>query len=164
MKQVSEDLYEAGQGRGSHRYKPPGICAGSLVTYVCPPFKCKNLYKVAARSPRPRSVRIYIRRIFNVTRKANKPIILKEPAKLLGLFPRAVSCIVNGHSSAFRIASDMQRRVLKAAASLGYTATTLAQNLRQLRTCSVGAIIPKISEGFSTAVSRRLGNELIVCT
>jgi DNA-binding LacI/PurR family transcriptional regulator len=90
-----------------------------------------------------------------------KPITLKELAALLELSQSTVSRIVNGEASAHRIALDTQERVLRAAADHGYRANAVARSLRQKRTYTIGAIVPEISEGYSTTVLSGIEDEVL---
>jgi LacI family transcriptional regulator len=92
---------------------------------------------------------------------ASKPISLKELARLLSLSPATVSRIVNGRATDHRIATETQKRVLKAAAEHGYTANTLARSLREKRSYTIGIIVPEISEGYSTSVLSGVEDELL---
>ncbi len=92
---------------------------------------------------------------------ANKPISLKEMARLLDLSPATVSRIINGRAADYRIAADTQKRVLHAAAQHGYTANTVARSLREKRSYTIGIIVPEISEGYSTSVLSGAEDELL---
>jgi LacI family transcriptional regulator len=83
---------------------------------------------------------------------ARKPTDLKELSAYLGLSQSTVSRVINGGATAHRIAAETQKRVLEAAAKLGYEANVIARSLRQKRTFTVGVLVPEISEGYSTAV------------
>lgn len=96
-----------------------------------------------------------------MTAKPQKPMSLKELAKLLGLSQSTVSRIVNGGASAHRIARETELRVLRAAEMHGYTANSVAKSLRQKRTYTIGVIVPEISEGYSTAVLSGIEDELL---
>lgn len=93
--------------------------------------------------------------------RALKPITLKELAALLELSQSTVSRIVNGEASTHRIAQETQERVLRAAAEHGYRANAVARSLRQKRTYTIGAIVPEISEGYSTAVLSGIEDEVL---
>ena len=90
-----------------------------------------------------------------------KPITLKELASLLELSQSTVSRIVNGEASSHRISRETQERVLRAAAEHGYRANAVARSLRQKRTYTIGAIVPEISEGYSTAVLSGIEDEIL---
>jgi LacI family transcriptional regulator len=96
-----------------------------------------------------------------MTRRAHKPISLKELAALLNLSQSTVSRIMNGNAAAHRIAEETQERVLQAAAEHGYFANSVARSLRQKRTYTIGVIVPEISEGYSTAVLSGIEDELL---
>ncbi len=85
-------------------------------------------------------------------RAHGKAVALKELSAYLGLSQSTVSRVINGGATAHRIADSTQRRVLEAAAALGYEANIIARSLRQKRTFTVGVLVPEISEGYSTAV------------
>lgn len=86
---------------------------------------------------------------------------LKELSAALKLSQSTVSRVINGEGDKFRIARKTQERVLHAAAVHGYTANTVARNLRQRRSYTVGVIVPEISEGYSTAVLSGIEDELL---
>lgn len=90
-----------------------------------------------------------------------RPITLKELAALVALSQSTVSRIVNGEAPAHRISGETQERVLRAAAEHGYRANAVARSLRQKRTYTIGAIVPEISEGYSTAVLSGIEDELL---
>jgi DNA-binding LacI/PurR family transcriptional regulator len=96
-----------------------------------------------------------------MTAKPQKPMSLKELARLLCLSQSTVSRIVNGGASAHRIARETEQRVLRAAEMHGYTANPVARSLRQKRTYTIGVIVPEISEGYSTAVLSGIEDELL---
>lgn len=93
--------------------------------------------------------------------KSMKPMTLKELARLLELSQSTVSRIVNGEAPAHRIAQETQERVLRAAAEHGYRANAVARSLRQKRTYTIGAIVPEISEGYSTAVLSGIEDDVL---
>jgi LacI family transcriptional regulator len=96
-----------------------------------------------------------------VPQKPSKPVNLKQLAAALNLSPSTVSRIVNGAAAAHRIADETQQRVLHAAALYGYSANSVARNLRQKRTYTIGVIVPEISDGYSTAVLSGIEDELL---
>jgi DNA-binding LacI/PurR family transcriptional regulator len=90
-----------------------------------------------------------------------KSTSLKELSAILRLSQSTVSRVINGEGDKFRIARETQGRVLNAAATHGYTASTVARSLRQKRSYTVGVIVPEISEGYSTAVLGGIEDELL---
>jgi LacI family transcriptional regulator len=96
-----------------------------------------------------------------VTKDPRKPITLKELAAILDLSQSTVSRCVNCAAVAHRIAKETEERVLHAAALHNYSANTVARSLRKKKTLTIGAIVPEISEGYSTAVLSGIEDELL---
>lgn len=85
-------------------------------------------------------------------RKHSQSVTLKELAAHLGLSQTTVSRVISQTATASRIPEETQKRVLKAAAALGYTPNVYASGLRKKRSFTVGVMVPEISEGYSTSV------------
>ena len=78
-------------------------------------------------------------------------ITIKQVAAASGVAPSTVSNALTGKGY---VAPETRSRVVEAAASLGYRASSLARSLRLQQTWSVGLLLADVSNPFFPAVVR----------
>src|SRR5258708_7609820 len=96
------------------------------------------------------------------TRKpARESVSLKSLAEHLGLSKTAVSFVINRSPSAKSIPQSTQELIRRAARELNYRPNHLARSLRQLRSYTIGVIVPEISEGYAALVMSGIEDHLL---
>jgi LacI family transcriptional regulator len=78
-----------------------------------------------------------------------KDVTIYDIAKVLNVSPATVSRGLKDHPS---IRKDTKKRILDAAAKMGYQQNTFASNLRRKQTNTIGIIIPRLNSYFMSAV------------
>lgn len=74
-----------------------------------------------------------------------KPVTIKDIARMLGISKSTVSRALSGRSD---IHTETKNKILELAGQLNYEPNTLAINLKQQRTNTIGVIIPETSNRF----------------
>ena len=83
--------------------------------------------------------------------KAGRTTLLSV-AKHAGVSRTTVSVVLSEAPAAASIPESTRRRVLDAAASLGYRPHFIASSLRRKRTMSIGIMVPDMGEGYFTLI------------
>src|SRR5271156_6337107 len=90
----------------------------------------------------------------------NEPIGLKKLAEHLGLNPATVSVVLNdvpGRS----IPQATRDRIKAAAKVMNYQPNLLARSLRNMRTLTIGILVPELGDGYHTEVMSGIGDQLM---
>src|ERR1700677_510659 len=88
------------------------------------------------------------------------PVSLKELAAYLKLNPATVSVVLNdvpGRS----IPQVTRDRIKAAAREMNYQPNLLARSLRNIRTLTIGILVPELGDGYHTQVLSGIGDQLI---
>jgi len=85
-------------------------------------------------------------------------ITLKDIAKRAGVHPSTVSRILRG-TETLQVSEKTRERVLVIAKELNYTPNKLARAFRLKKTCSIGLIIPDISNSFFAGIVKSIETE-----
>ena len=83
-------------------------------------------------------------------------ITLSSIAEKVGVSAATVSRVLSGQGARYRISKRTQETVLEVSKELGYLPDQLARSLRLRRTCTIGLIIPDISNPFFSTVARNV--------
>ncbi|HEX2985148.1 MAG TPA: LacI family DNA-binding transcriptional regulator [Ignavibacteriales bacterium] len=97
-------------------------------------------------------------------------ITINDIAEKVGVSVTTVSRVINQKTKKYRISSETEKLILKAADELGYRPNELARGLRLKRTHTLGMVVPDISNPFFSYVTHMIqkyaseaGYSLIVC-
>jgi DNA-binding LacI/PurR family transcriptional regulator len=98
---------------------------------------------------------------------SNDSVTIKEIAKLLGISKSTVSRALSDHSD---VNTETRKKILEVAQKMNYQPNTIALNLKQRRTNTIGVIIPETMNRFfskATAGIQRIANlagyNIIIC-
>ena len=98
----------------------------------------------------------------------NKNATLKDIAKITGFSTTSVSVVLNNKKN--RIPESSKQRIIETAKKLGYHPNQIAVGLVKKKTCSIGLVIPDISNLFFATLTksiekecRILGYNVILC-
>jgi LacI family transcriptional regulator len=98
------------------------------------------------------------------------PATLNDIAARAGVSASTASRVLNGQAPKYRISSETERAVRRAAQELKYRANHLARGLRLSKTHTLGVIAPDISNPFFAHIIKRIqsaahghGYSLVVC-
>jgi len=81
---------------------------------------------------------------------------LKHLAEATGLSVSTVSRVLSGKAAAYRISTDTQERVMRAARQQGIVVNEVARGLRLRTTQTIGLIIPDVSNPFFASLARHI--------
>jgi len=97
----------------------------------------------------------------------NESVTIKDIAKLLGISKSTVSRALSEHSD---VNIETRKKILEVAQKLNYQPNTIALNLKQQRTNTIGIIIPETMNRFfskATAGIQRIANlagyNIVIC-
>jgi DNA-binding LacI/PurR family transcriptional regulator len=98
---------------------------------------------------------------------SNESVTIKDIAKMLGISKSTVSRALSEHSD---VNTETRKKILEVAQKLNYQPNTIALNLKQQRTNTIGVIIPETMNRFfskATAGIQRIANlagyNIIIC-
>src|SRR5690606_22331933 len=95
---------------------------------------------------------------------------LNDIAAKAGVSVSTVSRVLNKKAQRYRISTETEQRILKAAKELSYRPNDIARGLRLRKTNTIGLIAPDVSNPFFAYIIKRvqgvahaMGYSLIVC-
>ncbi len=97
----------------------------------------------------------------NQSAPPRQPVSLKTIAAHVGLSTAAVSRVLSNAPAAQSIPAATQKKILAAAALLGYQPNVLARSLRSRRTFTIAVMVPEVSEGYATLVLSGIEQSLL---
>lgn len=89
-----------------------------------------------------------------------KKVLLKEIAKIAGVVPSTVSCVLNGKAKERRISDDLAQRIKDIANGVGYIPNQVAVSLRTGYSKILGLIVEDISNIFFATLAKVLEDEV----
>jgi DNA-binding LacI/PurR family transcriptional regulator len=90
-----------------------------------------------------------------------KPVGLKAIAQHVGLSTAAVSRVLSGSPAARSIPWITQQKIVDAAHLLEYQPNLVARSLRNRRSCTIGVMVPEVSEGYASTVLSGIESRLM---
>jgi LacI family transcriptional regulator len=85
-----------------------------------------------------------------------KSVVIGDIAKQLNVSKTTISFIINGKAKEKRISDELEAKVMKVVAELGYVPNPLAQSLRTGKTNIIGLIVEDISNPFFANIARKI--------
>ena len=89
-----------------------------------------------------------------------KKVLLKEIAKIAGVVPSTVSCVLNGKAKERRISDNLAQRIKDIANGFGYIPNQVAVSLRTGYSKILGLIVEDISNIFFATLAKVLEDEV----
>lgn len=89
--------------------------------------------------------------------KEQRRVTVRDVARLAGVSPATASRALSG---SVPVSAELQRKVLRASAELGWSANALARALRTQRTDTIGIVVPAVNNPYFMAVVDVLEAEL----
>src|SRR5918992_2760240 len=91
--------------------------------------------------------------------RPGSPVTLRDVARVAGVHPATVSRALN-EETRLLVNEDTARRVLKAAADLGYQPNPIARGLKTNRSYTVGVLIPDLTNPLFPPILRGIEDRL----
>src|ERR671914_1247585 len=91
--------------------------------------------------------------------RAGSAVTLRDVARVAGVHPATVSRALNEETRAL-VNEETARRVLKAAEELGYQPNPIARGLKTNRSCTIGVLIPDLTNPLFPPILRGIEDRL----